>query len=102
MDQDLAERVANVLKAVAHPVRLQIVDILCNGRQSVGELSELVGQQQAIVSQHRAAELQPPADPLASSLELVASPLLTGALAPPYPTQQPDHSLEIALELVDR
>lgn len=50
-NRDQAEKFAETLKALGHPVRLQIVDILSNSRYSVTELAELTGQQQAIVSQ---------------------------------------------------
>lgn len=49
--RDQAERFSETLKALGHPVRLQIVDILSNGPKSVTELSELIEQQQAIISQ---------------------------------------------------
>lgn len=42
---------AETLKALGHPVRLRIVDILSNGAQSVSDLAEMVDQQQAIISQ---------------------------------------------------
>jgi ArsR family transcriptional regulator len=50
-NKEQAQSFAEVLKALGHPVRLQIVDILSGGTCSVTELSELTGQQQAIVSQ---------------------------------------------------
>ena len=40
-----------MLKAVAHPLRLRIVAILCEGEENVTALSEKVGATQAIVSQ---------------------------------------------------
>jgi DNA-binding transcriptional ArsR family regulator len=46
-----ADHVAEVLKAVAHPLRLRIVAILCEGEENVTALSEKVGASQAIVSQ---------------------------------------------------
>ena len=49
--KEQANNFAEILKALGHPVRLQIVDILSNGKRSVTELSEMTGQQQAIVSQ---------------------------------------------------
>jgi ArsR family transcriptional regulator len=43
--------VAEVLKAVAHPLRLRIVAALCEGEAHVGALAERLGASQAIVSQ---------------------------------------------------
>lgn len=51
MDKDLARHAAEVLKAVAHPLRLQIVEVLARGELSVGEIVEAVGEKQAITSQ---------------------------------------------------
>ena len=41
-----------MLKALAHPVRLRIVDILRGGEQSVCDLETTLGLRQAYVSQH--------------------------------------------------
>ncbi len=46
-----ADHVAEVLKAVAHPLRLRIVAILCRGEENVTALAGRVGASQAIVSQ---------------------------------------------------
>ena len=43
---------ARVLKALAHPVRLRIVDILRGGEQCVCDLETTLGLRQACVSQH--------------------------------------------------
>lgn len=50
-DPERATHVAEVLKAVAHPLRIRIVAILCQGEENVTALSEKVGASQAIVSQ---------------------------------------------------
>ena len=50
MDNNVAERVAEVLKAVAHPARLQIVELLVPGEMCVGDIVEAVGEKQAITS----------------------------------------------------
>jgi ArsR family transcriptional regulator len=50
-DADRAEHCANVLKAVAHPLRLRIVAALCQGEEHVNALAERLGAGQAIVSQ---------------------------------------------------
>lgn len=46
-----AERVAEVLKAVAHPLRIRIVALLCHGETHVNGLADKLGVSQAIVSQ---------------------------------------------------
>ncbi|MBI5547418.1 MAG: winged helix-turn-helix transcriptional regulator [Deltaproteobacteria bacterium] len=51
MTMDQAEHAAEVLKTVAHPLRLRIVAILCEGDEHVTGLSERLGVPQAIVSQ---------------------------------------------------
>jgi ArsR family transcriptional regulator len=50
-DASRADHVAEVLKAVAHPLRLRIVASLCEGEAHVGALAEKLGASQAIVSQ---------------------------------------------------
>lgn len=50
-DATRALHVAEVLKAVAHPLRLRIVATLCAGEEHVGALAEQLGASQAIVSQ---------------------------------------------------
>ncbi len=51
MDKKVAEHVAEVLKAVAHPVRLQIVELLEANEMCVGDIVAAVGGKQAITSQ---------------------------------------------------
>lgn len=51
MDRELANHAAEVLRALGHPIRLQIVQILEGGRMSVGEIAEALGEKQAITSQ---------------------------------------------------
>lgn len=51
---DNAERagqIAEILKAVAHPLRLRIVALLCKSEAEVHTLAERLGAPQAIVSQ---------------------------------------------------
>jgi len=51
-DAELAEKYAELLKAIGHPIRLRIVDILsASGPKTVGELAEILDLAQAIVSQ---------------------------------------------------
>ncbi|OHB81598.1 MAG: hypothetical protein A2Z38_00155 [Planctomycetes bacterium RBG_19FT_COMBO_48_8] len=51
MDKKVAEDVAEVLKAVAHPVRLQIVELLEAKEMCVGDIVTALGGKQAITSQ---------------------------------------------------
>ncbi len=51
MDKELAIHAAEVLKAVAHPLRLQIVELLQDREFSVGEIVEALGEKQAVTSQ---------------------------------------------------
>ena len=50
-DQGKATHVAEVLKALAHPLRIRIVAILCEGEENVSGLAERLGAGPAIVSQ---------------------------------------------------
>lgn len=51
MDYEIAQKVAGVLRAVAHPIRLQIIEALEREELCVGKITEHVGAQQAVVSQ---------------------------------------------------
>jgi ArsR family transcriptional regulator len=51
MDYESAQRVAEVLKAMAHPVRLQIVAALESEALCVADIMAAVGGKQAITSQ---------------------------------------------------
>jgi ArsR family transcriptional regulator len=44
-------RVARTLKAVAHPLRLRIIDLLEGGERSVGDIVEALGAKPAVTSQ---------------------------------------------------
>ncbi len=46
-----AQYLAETLRAVAHPVRLGVVAVLCERQANVTEIAELVGRPQAVVSQ---------------------------------------------------
>lgn len=50
-DSKRAAHIADVLKAVAHPLRIRIVAVLCAGEETVGELARRVEAPQPIVSQ---------------------------------------------------
>jgi ArsR family transcriptional regulator len=51
MTSETAEHVAEVLKAIAHPVRLQIVALLEKREMCVNEIVEALGAKHAITSQ---------------------------------------------------
>ncbi len=46
------EEAARVLRVLAHPDRLRMIELLIAGRHSVGELAEAVGLAPPAVSQH--------------------------------------------------
>ena len=52
MDAATYEMRAELLKAVAHPARLMMVDALAEGEKCVCELQELVGSAMPTVSRH--------------------------------------------------
>ncbi len=52
--EEKAEEAARLLEALANPRRLMILCELAAGERSVGELADLVGLQQAALSQHLA------------------------------------------------
>jgi len=52
VDKDVAEHVAVVLKALAHPARLQIVELLVPREMCVGDIVQALGEKQAMTSQH--------------------------------------------------
>ena len=51
MQETTAEHVVAVLKALAHPVRLRIVELLQHCEMSVNDIKEAVGTKQSITSQ---------------------------------------------------
>jgi DNA-binding transcriptional ArsR family regulator len=51
MDDQTSEHVAEVLKAIAHPTRLKIIELLQTGALCVGDIAEALGGKQAITSQ---------------------------------------------------
>ncbi len=53
-DPEVYRRQARVLRALANPARLQVVDRLAEGPCTVGELTALVGLDQSTVSKHLA------------------------------------------------
>ncbi|MCB2205742.1 metalloregulator ArsR/SmtB family transcription factor [bacterium] len=54
-EQEVMEEAAGMLKAVSHPVRLAIVELLDNGvRRNVTEIFEQLELEQAVASHHLA------------------------------------------------
>lgn len=51
VDRASSTEAAEILKTIAHPLRLQIVAILCDQEENVSRLAERLGVTQAIVSQ---------------------------------------------------
>jgi len=51
MDKKVADHVAEVLKAVAHPVRIQIIELLEKKEMCVGDIVKALDGKQAITSQ---------------------------------------------------
>ena len=50
--QLLFEKKAEIVKAIAHPLRMAIVDFLKDGQQCVCDIAEHVGSEQSNVSRH--------------------------------------------------
>ncbi|OPZ96509.1 MAG: putative HTH-type transcriptional regulator [Bacteroidetes bacterium ADurb.Bin408] len=48
----LYEARANIIKALAHPSRLFIVDVLNKSEKTVGELTDMIGADTSTVSKH--------------------------------------------------
>ncbi len=51
MNEKIAEHAAEILKAIAHPVRLQIVELFQAEEMCVGDIAETLGGKQVITSQ---------------------------------------------------
>lgn len=52
MKQDVQKKRAQILKAMAHPSRLIMLEALANGERCVCELQRLVGSDMSTVSKH--------------------------------------------------
>ncbi len=50
--QRLFEKQAEVAKAMAHPLRIAIIDFLKNGEQCVCDIAEYVGSERSNISRH--------------------------------------------------
>jgi ArsR family transcriptional regulator len=51
MNEETAQHVAEVLKAIAHPLRLRIIELLENGEKCVSSIVEKLDAKQSITSQ---------------------------------------------------
>jgi len=51
MNEKMVEHAAEVLKAIAHPIRLQIVELLQAEEMCVGDIADALGGKQAMTSQ---------------------------------------------------
>jgi DNA-binding transcriptional ArsR family regulator len=52
MNRTMSEKMAKVLRAIAHPDRLLIIEILTEGEKNVTEIIERLGDSQSLTSQH--------------------------------------------------
>jgi DNA-binding transcriptional ArsR family regulator len=50
-DWERVEKATDILKTVAHPLRLRIVDLLTEGERTVGDLQNNLGVSQSLTSQ---------------------------------------------------
>jgi len=51
LEREKVERAAEILKSVAHPLRLRIIELLEAREMAVGELQEILGVSQSLTSQ---------------------------------------------------
>jgi len=54
MNPETRERAADLFAALSHPVRLRIVEYVCDGEKTVGEIALAMGIGQSGASQHLA------------------------------------------------
>lgn len=52
MNIEIAQKVAQVLKTVGHPIRLQIIEVLEKEELTVGRIEKLTNTAQAVISRH--------------------------------------------------
>lgn len=50
-DWERVEKTTQILKTVAHPLRLRIVDLLSGGERTVGDIQNTLGVSQSLTSQ---------------------------------------------------
>jgi len=51
IDESTAHRRSETLKALGHPIRLRIIDLLNQGEKSVGQIADVLDLKSAIISQ---------------------------------------------------
>ena len=51
ISEEMLEKKAETLKTIAHPMRLQIINILMNGELRVGDIVKRLGAKQSLTSQ---------------------------------------------------
>ena len=51
MNNDERTMASDVLKAMAHPIRLGVIEVLASGERTVSELYEILGCSQSMMSQ---------------------------------------------------
>lgn len=54
MNQSIQQFKADFFKALAHPLRIQILEVLCDGDKSVNEIQTILGSEGSTVSQQLA------------------------------------------------
>lgn len=54
LDWEKVQRAADILKSVAHPMRLRIAELLQSREMTVGEIQESLGTSQSLTSQQLA------------------------------------------------
>lgn len=54
MSQDIQQFKADFFKALAHPMRIRILEILCEGERNVNEIQSILGSEGSAVSQQLA------------------------------------------------
>ncbi|GBG11047.1 transcriptional regulator [Paenibacillus sp. MY03] len=54
MNQEIPQFKANFYKALAHPMRIRILEVLCEGDRNVNELQTILGSEGSAVSQQLA------------------------------------------------
>lgn len=53
IQQEQITRATQMLKAISHPMRLQVLDLLCRESElTVGQIHDALGCEQAVISQH--------------------------------------------------
>lgn len=53
-DMEAAQSKADILKALAHPVRVRVFETIADGEKTVGELVAMLGEKEANTSRHLA------------------------------------------------